>query len=91
MKNSKFGVPAVVQRDWWHLGSHWDAGSSPAWHSGLDIQCCLSFGTGRDHGSNRIPGPGAPYASGWPKMNNKNKIKILLSNITVLCYERIFL
>ena len=28
---------------------------------------------GHNHGSDLIPGPGAPYAEGWPKMTKKKK------------------
>ena len=43
-----------------------------AWHSGLRIQHCHSCGLGRNCGSDLMPGPGAPYAVGWPK-KEKNR------------------
>ena len=44
-----------------------------AWHSGLRIQHCSSYGLGCSCGSDLIPSPGTPYAVGWPKNKNKNK------------------
>ena len=58
------GVPTVVKRDRWHLGSTGSQVHSPAWHS---------CGLGHDCGLDLIPGPGTPYAEGWPKMKKKRK------------------
>ena len=51
----------------WKQKCHGSAGTrvqSPAWHGGLRIPRCHSFGLGHDHGSDLIPGPGTPCATG---------------------------
>ena len=40
---------------------------SPAWHNGLRIQHCHSFGVGLNCGWDPIPGLGAPSATGKEK------------------------
>ena len=55
------GVSAVVRTQVW----------SPAWHSGLRIQHCCSSTAGHSCDSDLIPGPGSPYATGWPKKTKK--------------------
>ena len=40
---------------------------SPAQQSGLRIQHCHTYSIGHDCGSALTPGPGTPYAAGWPK------------------------
>ena len=57
----------MAQWDQWHLGSTGLQVQSLALHSGLRIQYCCSCGLGGNCGSDLIPDPGAPYASGWPK------------------------
>ena len=44
--------------------------NSLAWHSGLSHSCSVDYNSGSD----LIPGPGPPYAMGWPK-NRKEKKK----------------
>ena len=46
-----------------------------AWHSGLGTLHFCSCRLGQDCGSNLIPGLGAPYAAGQPKMTKKKKRK----------------
>ena len=46
---------------------------SPAQHSGLGIWGCCSCGLGCNCGSDLIPGPEAPHATGKPKMKKKKK------------------
>ena len=65
-KRARWGTTGSVA-SW----EHWDMGSSPSpawwiWHG-------LSYGLGREFGSNLIPGPGTPYAPGQPKMKKKKK------------------
>ena len=59
------GIPAMAQQDQWHLCSARMQVQAPAWQSGLRIPnyCGLDL----------IPGPGTPYAEGWPKMKKKKK------------------
>ena len=64
-------APDVVQRDWQSLGSTGTWVQFPAWHSGLRIPCCCSFGLGWECGLDVIPDLEAPYAVGWPKMKKK--------------------
>ena len=55
---------------------HWDAGLILAWHSGLRICCCCSYGVDHNCGLDLIPGPETPYATGKPKNKTKqNKTK----------------
>ena len=51
---------------------------SLALHSGLRIQCCSSFGLGRDCVSDLIPCPGTPCAAGQSKMGEKKKKERLI-------------
>ena len=44
-------------------------------HSVLRTSCCRSFGLGQDCGWDLIPGLGARYAEGQPKMEGKKKKK----------------
>ena len=44
---------------------------SPTQHSGLRIRCGHNFGLGHNCGSDLLPGPGTPYASGQPKFKKK--------------------
>ena len=60
----------MAQWDWWHLGSTGLQVRSPARHSGLRIRCCR---LGCNYGLDMIPGPGIPYATGWPKMKTTTK------------------
>ena len=46
---------------------------SPTQYSGSRIRCCHTCGLGRDCSSDLIPGPGAPYATGWPQMKKTHK------------------
>ena len=62
------GIPAVAQRDRWHLGTQV---RFPAQCSVLRIWCCHSYGLGRNHGSDLISGLDTPYAAGWPKKKKK--------------------
>ena len=65
------GVPAVAQEDLQPVGSAGPQVPALARHSGLRIwRCCgcgLSSGLGHSCGSDLIPGPGTPYATGQPK------------------------
>ena len=87
IKNKCIGIPVVVQRDQQYLGS---TGTQvrPVWHSGLGIWHCRSCGLGHDCSSELIPGPGALYAAGQPKMKKKIIIIIIInvsfSNISIL-------
>ena len=58
----------------------WDTGLIPAWHSGLRIWSCCSWGWCVHHncGWDLIPGLGTPYAAGWPKMKNECGINAFL-------------
>ena len=49
----------------------WNQVRSPAWHRRLKIWHCHCCGLGYSCGSDLTPGPGAPYAMGWPKMIKK--------------------
>ena len=53
------GVPAVGQWDWRRLGSAGTKVQSPAWHSGLRILCCCSFGITQNRSSGLGPWPRA--------------------------------
>ena len=48
----------------WHLWSTGTQVRSPAWHSGLRVQRCHSFGLGHSYDPDLIPGPGTAYATG---------------------------
>ena len=48
---------------------------SPTQHSGLGIWGCCSCGLGCNCGSDLIPGPEAPHATGKPKKKKKKKRK----------------
>ena len=43
--------------------------NSLAWHSGLSHSCSVDYNSGLD----LIPGPGTPYAMGWPKKRKEKK------------------
>ena len=63
-----------------HSGTTGPAASwvpSPAQHSALKIQRCRSCGSGHDCSSDLIPGSGAPWAIGQPKMKRKKRAKTL--------------
>ena len=51
---------------------HWDAGSIPAWCSGLKIRHCHCCSLGCNCGLDLIPGLETPYALGSQKQTNKN-------------------
>ena len=74
MKNRQIGAPTVAKWDRQHLCSTRMQVESLAWHSGLkDLvlpQLCRS-----QLDSHLIPGPGNPYATGWPKKKGKKKKK----------------
>ena len=74
-KRTSGGAPAVVQWDWWCLGSKETQVQSPGQHSGLRTQHYCSSDLGLDCGSDLIPSPGASYATGWPKKKKKKKKK----------------
>ena len=74
-----WGVPAVVQWDWWCLWSTGTQVRSLAWHSELKICHCHRRCIGRRCGSDLIPGPETPYATGQPRKKKKKKIESLLS------------
>ena len=57
----------MAQRDRQHLGSPEAQVGYLAQHSGLWIRHCCSCG----YGSDLIPGPGTPYAMGWPKKRKR--------------------
>ena len=59
--------------DLWHLGSTGTQGPSLAKPSGLRIPCCHSCSISCNCGLDPIPGPGTPYAEGWPKKKKNNK------------------
>ena len=63
IKNTR-GASAVAQWDQQCLGSAGTQVRSLARHSGLWIHCCHSCGLGSNYGSDHIPGPGTPYATG---------------------------
>ena len=63
----------MVQQDRQHLGSAGVQVQPPAWHSGLRIHCCHSCTLGCDYGLDLFPGPGTPYATGWPKMKERKR------------------
>ena len=62
------GVPAVAQ-DQQCLGRAGTQVQSLVQHSGLRIQHWCGCG----YGSDLIPGPGTPYAVGWPKKKKERK------------------
>ena len=66
------GVATVVEQDRQHLWSTGRQVPSPAWHSGLTIQCCRRCSIGWHCGSTLIPGP---YAAGQPKKKRGKKKK----------------
>ena len=63
----------MVQWDQQHLGNTVSWLQFLAWHSCLRICCCCSFSLGGKCGSDLIPGPGTPYATGQPKKKAKKK------------------
>ena len=73
LEEGKSGIPAVVQWDQRCLGRVGTQVPSPAWHSGLGIRCCHSWGLGRNCGSDLISGPGNPCAQGSQKRKEKKK------------------
>lgn len=68
-KNCFIGVPIMVQRYLWHLGSTGTQGPSLAKPSGLSIPCCHSCSVSCNCGSDSIPGLGTSICleSGWEK------------------------
>ena len=50
--------------------------SVPSQHNGIEIQCRHSCGLGQDCGLDLIPGVGAPYAEGWPKMKKRGGMRV---------------
>ena len=80
LKHMISGVPAMVQWNWWCLGSTGSQVQSLAQHSGLRIQRCFSCGLGHDCRSDLISGLGIPYASGRPKKKKKKKKKKAIKN-----------
>ena len=67
MRSSRYGTRGSAA-SW----EHWDMSSVPSQHNGIEIQCRHSCGLGQDCGLDLIPGVGAPYAEGWPKMKKKD-------------------
>ena len=67
------GIPAVVQQDWRCLGSTGMQTGSLAQQSGLRIHHCRRCNLGRSCRWDLIPGPGTPYAIGWPKKTQMHK------------------
>ena len=62
----------------------------PAQHSGLRSLHCCSYSLGCDCSSDLIPGPEAPYATGWLKMEKRERErKIHLQFFTVMYKENI--
>ena len=87
-----WGVPTVVQWNQRHLGSTGTPVPSPAWHSKLKIQCCLSCGLGCSNSSDLIPGLGTPYVAGQPKKKKKKKILMCLCHLhrdNVVSHQRL--
>ena len=80
LKRLHIGVPAVGQRDQWHLWSTRRQVRYPAWHSGLRNWCCHS-------GVDLIPGLKTPYASGWPKKMLQRKEKTTYCMIPNIGYS----
>ena len=72
------------QKDGQCLGSGGTQVRSLAWHSGLRIQCGCNIGSGRDCGSDLIPGPGTPYAAGQPKTKKKILHKVTQSKASCM-------
>ena len=81
-KKLKAGAPTVAQRDWCHLGSHWDADSIPGPVQWFRNPVLLQLSLGRDCASDPCPGP--PCAMRQPKMTKKKKKK-LKTKIYVEC------
>ena len=79
-------VPTVVQWDQWHLGSSGMQVGSPAWHSGLGIQCCHSCGLGHNCSSDMNTGLRTPYAVGQPKKKERKKETVSPNTIGVLIH-----
>ena len=59
----------MVQWDWWLRGSAGTQVQSPAWHSGLRIWGCCSFGLGHNCGWD----PGTSYALVWSEKKTEKK------------------
>ena len=76
LKKFKSGAPAVAQWDGPPLGIAGTWVQSSVWHSRLRIGCCHSCSLVWGCGSDLIPGPGAPCATGWTK-KKKNQIRPL--------------
>ena len=74
-KRKKKGAPAVAKQDWQHLGRAGMWVWFPAQDSGLKDRGCRSCSSGQDCSSDLIPGPGAPRATGQPKIKKKKKRK----------------
>lgn len=66
-------VPAVAQWDQRPLRKAETQVQSPAWHSGLRIQCCRSCSFGSNCGLDLILGLGNSHATGRPKTNKKKE------------------
>ena len=72
-KEVPLGIPPVVQWNSWHLGTTGTQVWSLVGHRGLKIQLCHSYSLGHGWGPDLIPGPGTPYATGWPEKKRKEK------------------
>ena len=71
VRNKEPGVPTVAQQDPQHLRSAGMQVRSLNHHSGLRIWCWCSYG------SDLIPGPGTPHATGWPKRNKQKGSRLI--------------
>ena len=78
----------MVQMDHGHLWSTGTWVQSLAQHSGLRIWRCDSCGSGSNSGSDLIPGQGAPYAMGQPKVERKKNTQAKTDTDTTISRQR---
>ena len=75
-KSLEAGVPAMAQRDLWHLWSSGAQVRSLAWHSGLRILSCCSCPIGCNRGPDLTPGTEMPYVPRAAKKRGKKKKRL---------------
>ena len=73
------GGPAVAHQDQQRLGSAEMQVRFLAQHNGLRIHVLPQLWPSSKFGLDMIPGPGTPYASGWPTRKKKKMLQLKTS------------